>query len=307
MGNTSLLPYPTSPAEGNINVKAEFENPTGSMKDRIAFGMVTLLEKRGVISQGDLLVEASSGNTAGGLALVANRRDYDAVITAPIENSPQKLGYVEALGAELVACPDVSADDERYYRTEAKRIAEERNGVWLDQYTNQLNPEVHSRWTGPELTDQYPDLTHVIAPMGTGGTMSGIAKWVKEYDSSITTIGVDAIESNISTAFDGETDGEHSTDVEGLGKGEKLPTMWFEYIDDVRSVSDADSFRQARRAANEHGILIGGSSGAALFVAHEIATQDPDSEIAVLACDGGEQYFDTLFDDDWLADRGYEF
>lgn len=305
IGDTRLVPYEDPSVNGSIRVKCEFDNPTGSMKDRIAYGMVAELESQGALSSGDLIVEASSGNTAGAVALVANRAGYDAVITTPVGNSPQKLGYVEALGAELVTCPDVSSDDDRHYRKEAKRIAEARGGVWLDQYSNRLNPEVHAEWTGPEITEQYPELTHVVAPMGTGGTMSGIAKHVKEYDDAVTTVGVDAARSNISSAFSGTENGPYETEIEGLGQSTELPTMWFEYIDEVRSVTDEDSFRQARRAARDDGLLLGGSSGAALFVAREIAMQDPDARIVAVACDGGEQYFDTVFDDGWMAERGY--
>lgn len=306
IGDTMMIPYDEPGINGSIQVKCEFDNPTGSMKDRIAYGMVAKLDLDGMLSKGDLIVEASSGNTAGSVALVTNRLDYDAVITTPVGNSPQKLGYVKAYGAELVTCPDVPSNDDRHYRMQAKQIAEKRGGIWLDQYSNQLNPEVHAAWTGPEITEQYPDLTHVVAPMGTGGTMSGIAKHVKEYDESVTTVGVDATLSNISSAFSGTDPGKYDTDIEGLGKGEKLPTMWFEYIDEIRSVNDKDALLQARRAANDHGLLVGGSSGASLFVAREIAMQEPSAEVAVVACDGGEQYFDTIFDDDWMAERGYQ-
>lgn len=305
IGDTMMIPYEDPSISGSIRIKCEFDNPTGSMKDRIAYGMVAQLELEGLLSPGDLIVEASSGNTAGAVAMVTNRLGYDAAITTPVGNSPQKLGYVTALGAELVTCPDVPSDDDRHYRKQAKQIAEERGGVWLDQYSNQLNPEVHAEWTGPEITEQYPDLTHVVSPMGTGGTMSGIAKHVKEYDSSVTTVGVDAIESNISSAFSGTEPGAYETEIEGLGKGEGLSTMWFEYVDEVRSVSDEDALLQARRAARDHGVLIGGSSGAALFVGREIAMQNPNAEVAVVACDGGEQYFNTIFNDDWMAERGY--
>ncbi|MCU4743066.1 cysteine synthase family protein [Natronoglomus mannanivorans] len=306
IGETPMVPYEDPAIDGSIHVKCEFDNPTGSMKDRIAYGMITELESEGVLSPGELIVEASSGNTAGAVALVANRLGYEAVITAPDGTSPQKLGYVEAFGAELVSCPDVDADDERHYRATAERIADERGGVLLDQYSNQANPAVHAAWTGPELTDQCPEVTHVVAPMGTGGTMSGIAKHVKAYDDSVTTVGVDAVQSNISTAFSGAESGPYETAVEGLGQDEKLPTMWFDYVDEVRSVSDEAAFAHARRGAREGGLLVGPSSGAALSVAREIASVDSDAVVVTIACDGGEQYFDTVFDDEWLAERGVD-
>jgi cysteine synthase len=305
IGHTPLLAYDEPQQGGDVYVKCEFDNPTGSMKDRIALGMISELKEEQTISEMDTIIEASSGNTAGAVALVANRLDHDAVITAPATNSPQKLGYVTAFGAELVTCPDVPSDDDRHYRNEAQRIADERDGVWLDQYSNQMNPEVHAKWTGPEITSQCPDLTHIVAPMGTGGTMSGVAKHIKDYDESITTIGVDAVDSNISNAFNNKSPGEYETDVEGLGKGSELPTMWFEYVDEVRSVSDADAFRQTRTAARDHGLLVGGSAGASLLVALEIAASDPDSTVVSIACDGGDQYFDTIFDDEWMKANDY--
>lgn len=297
IGDTRMLPYDDPALEGSLRLKCEFDNPTRSMKDRIAYGMIAHLTLSDELSGGDLVVEGSSGNTGGAVSLVANRLGYDAVITSPAENSPQKLGYVTAYGAELITCPNVPSDDDRHYRQEAERVAEERGGVWLDQYTNQLNPKVHYRWTGPEITEQCPEMTHVVAPMGTGGTMSGIAKHVKEYDESITTIGVDAEGSNISAAFYDKEPGEYETAVEGLGKGGELPTMWFDYVDEIRNVSDRRAFDQARAAAQEQGVLIGSSAGAALSVGREIAVENPDSTVVTIACDGGEQYFDTLFNE----------
>lgn len=304
IGDTMMLPYDDPKVDRSIQVKCEFDNPTRSMKDRIAYGMIAHQILQGELSKDDTIVEGSSGNTGGAVAMVANRLGYDAVITTPKGNSSQKLGYITAYGAELVTCPNVSSDNDRHYRAEAKRIADERGGVWLDQYTNQLNPRVHCHWTGPEITEQCPEVTHIVSPMGTGGTMSGIARHAKQYDESITTVGVDAEKSNISAAFHREEPGEYDTAVEGLGKGSELPTMWFDYVDEVWNVSDEDAFKQARDAARDHGMLVGGSAGAALSVARNIAQDDPDSTVVVVACDGGEQYFDTLFDEGWLATNG---
>lgn len=304
IGDTMMLPYDDPQVDGSIQIKCEFDNPTGSMKDRIAYGMIAHQILQGELSKDDPIVEGSSGNTGGAVAMVANRLGYDAVITTPEGNSSQKLGYITAYGAELVTCPNVPSDNDRYYRAEAKRIADERGGVWLDQYTNQLNPRVHRHWTGPEITEQCPEVTHIVSPMGTGGTMSGIARHAKQCDESITTVGVDAEKSNISAAFHKQELGEYDTAVEGLGKDSELPTMWFDYVDEVRNVSDKDAFKQAREAARDHGTLVGGSAGAALSAARNIAQDDPDNTVVVVACDGGEQYFDTLFNEEWLATNG---
>lgn len=296
IGDTPLVNYGESADSGDILVKLEADNPTGSMKDRVALGVIRELEAGGQLKDDDVVVEASSGNTAGAVALVTNRLDYDSVLTVPEGTSGQKIGYVRAFGSEIVECPDVESGDERHYRSTAERIASKRDGVWLDQYSTQLNPTVHYKWTGPELWRQAAsNLTHVVSPMGTGGTISGIAKYVKECTSDVDVVGVDAEKSNISAAFYGDDPGGYDTGVEGLGKERELPTMWFDYIDEVQSVTDRRAFKEARRAAIEHGILVGGSAGAALVVAREIAEGRPDARIAVIGCDAGEQYFDTIF------------
>lgn len=291
IGDTSLIEYPGSLA-GDLHVKLEKENPTGSMKDRIALGMILEMMESGELSDEDLVVEASSGNTAGGVALAANRLGFESVITTPETTSGQKMGYVESLGAELIACPDVDSDHEAHYRNRAQEIADERDGVFLNQYQNQLNPKVHEKWTGPELWEQTDELTHVVCPMGTGGTLSGIGKYIKEQDSSVELVGVDAEKSNISSAFYGDEPVEYNTQIEGLGKSGETPTMWFDYIDRVESVDDETAIKHARIASIEHGLLIGTSSSAALKVARGIATADEQSSVVLIACDGGEQYFD---------------
>jgi len=295
IGDTPLVEYP-EPLAGDLRIKLEKENPTGSMKDRIALGMILEMMKSGELSDEDLVVEASSGNTAGGVALAANRLGFDSIITTPESTSSQKIGYVESFGAELVTCPDVDSDDEDHYRNRARTIADERDGVFLNQYQNQLNPEVHEKWTGPEIWEQTDELTHIVCPMGTGGTLSGIGKYIKKQDSSVEIVGVDAEKSNISSAFYGDVPVEYSTQIEGLGKNGETPTMWFDYIDRVESVDDETAITHARTAATEYGVLIGTSSSAALKVARDIARKSEESSVVLVACDGGEQYFDILSD-----------
>ena len=291
IGDTTVVEYP-EPLSGDLEVKLEKENPTGSMKDRIALGMILEMEDSEDLSEDDLVVEASSGNTAGGVALAANRLGYETVITTPEMTSSQKMGYVKALGAELITCPDVHSNHDDHYRNRARTIAEERGGVFLNQYQNQLNPKVHEKWTGPELWNQTDRLTHVVCPMGTGGTLSGIGKYIKEQDPSVEIVGVDAEKSNISSAFYDDDPVEYSTQIEGLGKSGKTPTMWFDYIDRVESVDDESAVSYMQSAAAEHGLLIGPSASAALKVARDIAQEDDESSVVLIACDGGEQYFD---------------
>jgi cysteine synthase len=297
IGDTPMVDYPGA-ERGRVRCKLESENPTRSMKDRIAMGILTetLAE-----NDYDTVVEASSGNTAGAVALVANRLGVDCKLTCPESTSRSKIGYMKAFGAEVHTCPTVDSDHPDHYRAVARRLAEEDDGAFLvNQYHNQGNPSVHHRWTGREIwTQAGADMTHLVSAMGTGGLLSGSARRIKEEAEAagrdVTVVGVDAECSNISTAFYGEELVPYDTTVEGLGKGGELPTMWFDYIDEVRSVPDDETFRQAREAAQKHGLLIGPSAGAALSVALDIHEAQPDARVVTIICDGGEQYFDTLF------------
>lgn len=298
IGDTPMVDYPGA-EQGRLRCKLESENPTRSMKDRIAMGILTEAMDDGSY---DTVIEASSGNTAGAVALVANRLGLTCKLTCPESTSRSKIGYMKAYGAEVHTCPDVDSDHSEHYRAVARRLAEnEENAFLVDQYHNQGNPTVHYRWTGAEIWAQAgAEMTHLVSAMGTGGLLSGSARRVKEEAEAagrdVTVIGVDAQNSNISTAFYGEEPVPYDTTVEGLGKGGELPTMWFDYIDEMRSVTDEEAFRQARTSAQQHGLLIGPSAGAALSIAQDIHDNQPDARIVTIVCDGGEQYFDTLFD-----------
>lgn len=302
IGNTPMIRYPGDDAP-NLFCKLETENPTRSMKDRIAMGILSEAlsgddpDARSV----DTVVEASSGNTAGSIALVARRLGADCHVTCPETTSAHKIGYLRAYGATVHLCPSVGSDHPDHYRQTARRLAGEMDGAFLvDQYHNQSNPGVHARWTGPEIWAQAgPEMTHLVCAMGTGGIMSGTAHAVKQNAASagteVRTVGVDATQSNISTAFYDRDPVPYDTAVEGLGKGFELPTMWFDAIDEVRDVDDERAFRVARQSAQEHGFLVGPSAGAALAVGRDIARENPEARVVTIICDGGEQYFDTLF------------
>jgi cystathionine beta-synthase/cysteine synthase A len=291
-----MISYPGMAGE-RLLCKLESENPTRSMKDRIAMGILTEALQE---NDYDTVVEASSGNTAGAVALVANRLGLTCKLTCPEGTSPDKIGYMKAFGAEVHTCPDVDSDHPDYYRAVAARLAEEEGAFLVDQYHNQSNPGVHYRWTGPEIWAQAgTEMTHLVSAMGTGGLLSGSARHVKEQAKQagrdVTVVGVDAECSNISTAFYGKEPVPYETSVEGLGKGGGLPTMWFDYLDEVRSVPDATAFQHARRSAQEHGLPIGPSAGAALSVALDLCERNPEARVVTIICDGGEQYFDALF------------
>jgi cystathionine beta-synthase/cysteine synthase A len=296
IGGTPMIPYP-GVADGRLLCKLESENPTRSMKDRIAMGILSeALQEHDY----DTVVEASSGNTAGAVALVANRLGVDCILTCPEGTSPDKIGYMKAFGAEVHTCPDVDSDHPEHYRATARRLAEAHGAFLVDQYHNLSNPGAHYRWTGREIWAQAgAEMTHLVSAMGTGGLLSGCARRVKEEARAagreVTVVGVDATHSNISTAFRGDDPVPYDTCVEGLGKGGALPTMWFDYIDTMRDVPDDRAFAQARTAAQEHGMPIGPSAGAALSVAEAITTEQPEARVVTIICDGGEQYFDSLF------------
>ncbi|WP_277552377.1 PLP-dependent cysteine synthase family protein [Halobaculum limi] len=296
IGGTPIVSFEGAKHQ-NVFCKLESRNPTGSMKDRIALGLLLDQKQQG---EYETIVEASSGNTAGSVAFVSNRLGFDCHVTLPESTSDQKKGYVRAFGAEIHECPSVSQGHPEYYHTVAERLSDELEAYFVNQYYNSGNPSVHYEWTGPEIWSQIgEDLTHIVCPMGTGGTISGIARYLKEAventEQQITIVGVDAENSNISTSFYEQDPVEYDTSVEGLGKGHELPTMWFEYIDEIRSVTDQDAFATARAASSNHGLLIGPSAGAALSVATEIGNNDPEAAVLSVVCDGAEQYFDTLY------------
>lgn len=292
IGSTPIIEYGGQHA-GQIHCKLEYENPTGSMKDRVALGMISKMRADGEIRIDTPVVEASSGNTGGAVSLVCARLGLDCHITFPEGTSGQKSGYMKAYGATTNACPDVGSDHEDHYTRRAGRLAEEKGGTFLNQYENELNPRVHYEWTGEEVVQQIGEkITHIVSPMGTGGTLSGIARRVKEDYPAVRMIGVDGVKSNIWTSFYGEDPVEYDVAVEGLGKSERLPTMWFEYIDEVRKVADDTAFERARKEAR-NGLLIGPSTAAALEIAEKYGTES-GNVVLTLACDSGDQYFDVI-------------
>lgn len=291
-GSTPIVKYEDQHA-AQVYCKLEYENPTGSMKDRIALGMISKMKADGRISDDTPVVEASSGNTAGAVSLVCARSGLKCYVTFPEGTSGQKSGYMKAYGAKTKACPDVESGHEDHYISQAETLAERTDGTFLNQYENELNPFVHYEWTGEEVVQQLGgDVTHVISPMGTGGTLSGIGRRVKEDDPQVRVIGVDGVQSNIWTSFYGEDSVDYDVAVEGLGKSGRRPTMWFDYIDDVETVADEQAFRRARKEAR-NGFLIGPSSAAALEIA-DVYGRNSDNVVLAIICDGGDQYFDVI-------------
>ncbi len=287
IGDTPLVRHPNDA----VFCKIERQSPTLSHKDRLAVGMLTELKERGELADGQRVVEASSGNMAGGVALACNRIGYPCTIVSPETASPIKTGFVRALGAELVQVPAVSHESDDYYQNRAAEIAEEDGALYLNQYERALNREVHYKWTGPELWEQIADkpVTHVVAATGSGGTLSGIGEYVTEQDDSIRIVGVDAEHSNISRDFHGQEHTKYDTEIEGLGQYRTTDAIDFGVIDEMVSVSDEDAVARAKHEAAENGLLLGTSSGAVMEVARSIA--DDEGCVVAVVHDGSEQYF----------------
>ncbi len=299
-----------APDGARIYAKLEFLNPGMSVKDRMALHIIQDAERRGLLRPGGIIVENTSGNTGVGVALCAAVKGYRAIFTMPDKMSEEKVRRLKAFGAEVVVCPTaVPADHpESYYET-AKRIASETPGAFmLNQYHNKLNIEAHYHSTGPEVWEQTEGrLDAFVAGLGTGGTMSGVARFLKERKPAVWTVGVDPMGSVYFEQFHTGLPGEpHVYQVEGIGEDMVCDALEFDHIDDVFQVTDRECFHMARRLAREEGIFAGGSSGGAVHVAVEAARHmRPDQLLVVLLPDSGAMYLSKFFDDAWMEAQGH--
>ena len=283
--------------------KVEYVNPGGSVKDRIALAMVEAAERSGVLRPGGTIVEPTSGNTGAGLAIVAAQRGYRCVFVMPDKMSTEKMDLLRAFGAEVVVCPTaVEPDDPRsYYRT-ADRLVQEIPGAFQpNQYYNPANPEAHYRSTGPELWAQSEgEIDVFVAGVGTGGTISGTGRYLKEQKPDVVVVGADPEGSLYSG------DEVHPYLVEGVGEDFMPDTFDPSVVDRFVRVSDRDSFLTARRLTREEGILTGGSGGLAAWAALQVAADYPaDANIVVLLPDSGRGYLSKIFNDEWMASNGF--
>jgi cystathionine beta-synthase len=294
-----------------VYAKCEFMNPGGSVKDRIGLAMIEAAEKEGRLGPGGTIVEGTSGNTGLALAMTAAIKGYRCIFTMPDKMSTEKVKLLRAFGAEVIITPTaVPPDHPENYVMKAKAIAEEIDGAILaNQFYNPANPDAHYASTGPELWEQSEGrITHFLAGAGTGGTITGTARFLKEKNPDVGIVGVDADGSMIGPYFKtGETVEGHPYKVEGLGN-DKIPgTLDLGVIDDYVTVSDRDAFLMARRLVREEGLFAGGSSGlithAAVALAHDL--DDPDAFVVALLPDWGEHYLSKCFDDDWMRENGY--
>jgi cystathionine beta-synthase len=293
-----------------IWIKAEMLNPGGSVKDRIGITMIDEAEKKGLLKAGGTIIEGTSGNTGMGLALVAAVRGYKCVFTTTDKQSKEKVDLLKALGAEVIVCPTaVEPEDPRSYYSVAKKLAREiPNSYYPNQYDNPLNPEAHYRTTGPEIwEDSEGKITHFVCGMGTGGTISGAGKYLKEKNPKIKIVGVDP-EGSLYYDFHktGKIAKARTYVVEGIGEDFFPTTMHMGILDDVMQVNDEECFVVARRLAKQEGIFTGGSGGgclsAALRLAQDLSAKD---YVVALLPDTGMRYLSKVYNDEWMRERGY--
>lgn len=296
-----------------LYAKVEFFNPGGSVKDRIAVNIITEAEQSGRLKPGGTVVEATSGNTGVGLAIVCAQKGYRTVFVLPDKMSQEKIQLLRAFGAKVVITPTaVAPEDPRSYYNVAKRIvAETHNAILANQYHNPENPRSHYLTTGPEIWEQTQGkVTDIIIGMGTGGTISGVGRFLKEKNPEIRVIGVDPIGSLLlDTWKSGQLPPNSEAlpyKVEGIGEDFLPSTLDLSIIDEVIQIGDRESFKWARRLVKEEGIFCGGSSGTALAAAMQYASRlSTDRFVVVLLPDSGSRYLSKFYDDKWMKENGF--
>jgi cystathionine beta-synthase len=312
IGHTPLvrLQKLAGPDDAAVLVKLEYLNPGGSIKDRMAVHILEKAERAGILRPGGTIVENTSGNTGVGVAMAAAVKGYRCIFTMPDKMSKEKQDTLKAFGAQVIVTPtNVPADSPDSYYSVAKRIAAETpNSFYVNQYHSPDNVEAHYQLTAPEIWEQTGGrLDAFVAGLGTGGTMSGCGRYFKERDPQIRNVGADPIGSVYHSMFKtGKLSQPHVYKVEGIGEDMMCGAMDLSVLDDVRQVNDAQAFVTARRLAREEGIFAGGSSGAAVHVALQVARELGKGKVVVVPLpDGGRAYISKLFSDEWMRDNGF--
>jgi cystathionine beta-synthase len=312
IGNTPLIRL-NRLAKGlkpRIYVKAEFMNPGGSVKDRIGVAMIDEAERTGKLKPGGTIVEGTSGNTGIGLALVAALRGYKLIFTITDKQSREKINLLKALGAEVIVCPtNVEPEDPRSYYSVADKLTKEVPGAYHpNQYENPENPKAHYRTTGPEIwRDTEGKVTHFVAGMGTGGTISGVAKYLKEKNPKVKIVGADPVGSLYYEKIKhGRIGIAKPYVVEGIGEDFFPGTMDLKCVDDILQVSDRDCFIMTRKLAKLEGLMTGGSCGAAVWAGLEYAKNLSEKDfMVILVPDTGMRYLSKIYNDEWMRENQY--
>ncbi|MFY8065181.1 MAG: PLP-dependent cysteine synthase family protein [Flavobacterium sp.] len=316
IGDTPLIRLNkiTQSLPGNYYAKVEAFNPGHSTKDRIALYIIEEAEKQGILSPGDTIIETTSGNTGFSLAMVSIIKGYNCILAVSSKSSKDKIDMLRSLGAKVYVCPaHVSADDERSYYNVAKRLHEETKGsIYINQYFNQLNIDAHYKSTGPEIWEQTNGkITHLIACSGTGGTISGAAKYLKEKNPNIRILGVDAFGSVLKKYHETkefDADEIYPYRIEGLGKN-LIPTATdFDLIDHFMKVTDEESAHTTREIVKREGLFVGYTSGAVMQAIKQYAEEGEfteESNVIAIFPDHGSRYMSKVFSDDWMNEQGF--
>ena len=316
IGNTPMIRLNkiTSEINGEFYTKFEGFNPGHSTKDRIALHIIEQAEKKGILKEGDTIIETTSGNTGFSIAMVSIIKGYECILAVSSKSSSDKIDMLKAMGAKVYVCPaHVSPDDPRSYYNVAKKIhSEVADSVYINQYFNDLNIAAHYNTTGPEIWEQSEGkLTHLIAASGTGGTISGTARFLKEQNPNIRIIGVDAFGSVLQKFHEtGELDPAESYPyrIEGLGKNLIPSATDFDVIDQFEKVSDEDSAHRAREIAVTEGLFAGYTSGAVMQAVIQLAEKgefDENSRVVVVFPDHGSRYMSKIYSDEWMKEQGF--
>lgn len=316
VGDTPLMKLNkiTKNINGNFYAKLESFNPGHSGKDRIAMYIIEEAERQGIITPGDTIIETTSGNTGFSLAMVSLLKGYNCVLAVTSKSSADKLEMLRCMGAKVYVCPaHVSADDPRSYFNVAKRLHQEIKGsIYINQYFNQLNIDAHYNTTGPEIWEQTAGkITHFVACSGTGGTISGVGRYLKEKNPNIKILGVDAYGS-VLKKFHETKEFDHNEifpyQIEGLGKNLIPSATDFDVIDSFVKVTDEDSAHTTREILNQEGIFAGYTSGAAIQAVKQYAAEgvfDKDSVVVVIFPDHGSRYMRKVYSDEWMKEQGF--
>ncbi|CAM3478176.1 PLP-dependent cysteine synthase family protein [Elizabethkingia occulta] len=316
IGNTPMvrLNRVTNHIPATVYAKLESYNPGHSTKDRIAIHIIEAAEKKGILKPGATIVETTSGNTGFSIAMVSIIKGYKCILAVSDKTKPEKIAYLKALGATVYVCPaSVPADDPRSYYEVAKKVASETpNSIYINQYFNELNIEAHYQNTGPEIWEQTEGkITHIFACCGTGGTLSGSAKFLKEQNSDIKVIGVDADGSILKTYHEtGEIDKDeiHSYQIEGLGKNLIPGALLFDQVDEFVRVNDENSAYATRDIALKEGIMGGYTTGAVVQALKQYAEThefSKDDLVVLIFPDHGSRYITKVYNDGWMESQGF--